>query len=74
MVELMGQETELNSALRNEGEHGPEREAPAEVTALDSQGMKTVCEPWNRDTFSFSSSKGNLSRISAEHFHHFLCR
>lgn len=35
MVELMGQDMELNSALRNEREQGPEREAPAEVTALE---------------------------------------
>lgn len=70
----MGQEMELNSALRNEREHEPEREGPAEVTALDNQGMETACELRDRDTFSFSPSKGNLSRMSAEHFHHFLCR
>ena len=31
MTELMGQEMELNSALGNAREQGPEREAPAEV-------------------------------------------
>lgn len=37
MMELMGQEKELNSTLRNGREQEPEREAPAEVTVLDSQ-------------------------------------
>ena len=74
-MELMGQEMELNSALRNGREQGPEREAPAEVTALDSQGCGDgACELWDRDAFSFSPFKGNLLRITAEHFLHFLGR
>lgn len=37
-MELMAQEMELNSAFGNGREQRPEREAPAEVTMLDSQG------------------------------------
>lgn len=75
MMELMGQEMELNSTLRNGREQEPEREASAEVTALDSQGWgDSACELWDRDPFSFLPSKGNLLRISAEYFFHFLGR
>lgn len=53
-MELMGQKMELNSALRNGREQGPEREAPAEVAVSDSQGCgDSACELWDRDPSPF---------------------
>lgn len=66
---------ELNSALRHGTERGPEREAPAEVTALGGWGCGGGgCELRGRGPFSCLPSKGNLLRTSAEHFLHFLGR
>lgn len=74
-MELMGQEKELNPALRTGTERGPEREAPAEVTALDSRRCgDSACELWDGDPFPSLPPRGNLVRTSAEHCLHLLGR